>query len=417
MRAKLNVHNEVGRLRQVMLHTPGEELLNLSPANLEPLLFDDIPFMEVAREEHCAFARQLELEGVEVLYLEDLLTQTLDAVPRLRRQFTEDFIRESGLTGARCIAAVRERLDDIGDTRAFVDKTICGIRRDELDLGHAGSLELADIVGTAQSGNPDLVIDPLPNLYFTRDDFTVVGEGVNVNRMYSVTRRRETLLSHYVFTYHPAYRDTPTWYQRTSPYSLEGGDFLNLSKHVVAMGISQRTISAAIDLFAKNIFWASETRCPIREIYAFLIPDTRAMMHLDTVFTQLDVDAFLYHPGILETLEVFRVTKGARVGTLCVERLDTPLNEVLARALGLDAVRLVRCGGNDPIAASREQWNDGSNTLAVAPGRVVVYSRNVVTNDILYREGFELLEIPSAELSRGRGGPHCMSMPFVRDDL
>lgn len=417
MQQVLNVHNEIGLLRKVMLHRPGEELLNLSPANLEPLLFDDIPFLQTAQAEHDEFARMLREEGVEVVYLKDLLAQTLQSSERLRRQFREQYIRESGLAGARSIAAVRERLDDIRDTREFVNKVICGIRRDELDLSHAHSRELADFVGTAQSGNPDLVIDPLPNLYFTRDDFTIVGDGVNINSMYSVTRRRETLLSHYVFAYHPLYKDVPVWHRRNSPYSLEGGDFLNLGPHTVAIGISQRTVSAAVDLYAKNVFWCGETRPQIEEIYAFLIPDTRAMMHLDTVFTQIDVDAFVYHPGILGSLEVFRVTRGARVGELSIERMEGKLSGILARAMHLDAVRLIRCGGSDAIAAAREQWNDGSNTLAVSPGRIFVYRRNTVTNEILYKAGFELLEIPSSELSRGRGGPHCMSMPFVRDDL
>ena len=417
MRELLNVHNEIGKLRTVMLHRPGEELLNLSPANLEPLLFDDIPYLQIAQEEHDAFAHMLREEGVEVLYLEDLVTQTLGTSARLRRQFTSDYIRESGLTGARTIAAVRELLDGISDTREFVDAVIRGVRRDELDLGDAGPFELADIVGTAQSGNPDLVIDPMPSLYFTRDNFTVVGCGVNLNSMYSVTRRRETLLGHYVFAYHPKYCEAPVWYGRDIPYRLEGGDFINLSNRTVAIGISQRTISSAIDLYAKDIFWGEGQRPEIEEIYAFLIPDTRAMMHLDTVFTQLDVDAFLYHPGILGVLETFRVTRGARTGELRIETLDMGLEEVLAKAMGIDSVRLISCGGNDAIAAAREQWNDGSNTLAVSPGRVFVYQRNSMTNEILYKEGFELLEIPSAELSRGRGGPHCMSMPFVRDDL
>ncbi|MBR3317956.1 MAG: arginine deiminase [Atopobiaceae bacterium] len=413
----LNVHNEVGRLRTVMLHRPGGELLNLSPQNLEPLLFDDIPFLEVAQAEHDAFAKMLADEGVEVLYVEDLVATALDASPLLRSQFIMDYVRESGLAGAKVIKAVTERLMAIERTRALVDKVICGIRRDELDLGERGTLELADLVGTAQSGNPDLVIDPLPNLYFTRDTFTVVGEGVNINSMFSENRRRETLLSQYIFTYHPELRATPVWYRRRSPYSLEGGDFLNLSERKVAVGISQRTQSAAIDLLAKNVFWSGDVECPIEEIIAVLIPDTRAMMHLDTVLTQVDVDAFLIHPGILNTLECFRVTRGAHSGELHVELLDEPLESILGQAVGCDHVRLIQCGGNDPIAAAREQWNDGSNTLAVSPGRVFVYQRNSVTNDILYREGLELLEIPSAELSRGRGGPHCMSMPFVRDEL
>ncbi len=417
MDGKLNVCNEVGRLRQVMLHRPGDELLNLSPSNLEPLLFDDIPFLEAAQAEHDAFANMLRDEGVEVLYLVDLVTEALATSKSVQKEFKNDYLRESGITGARTKAAVRERLSSVSSVRELVETAIRGIRRDELNMGASRSFELADFVGTAQSGNPDLVIDPLPNLYFTRDNFTVVGSGVNINSMFSLTRRRETLLAQYVFTYHPLYKNTPLWYRRNFRHRLEGGDFLNLSKSVVAIGMSQRTISAAIDLYAKNVFWGEGPHPEIEEIYAFLIPDTRAMMHLDTVFTQLDVDAFLYHPGILGTLEVFRVTRGAHEGELHIARMDESLDRILARALGIDDVRLIRCGGSDAIAAAREQWNDGSNTLAVAPGRVFVYKRNAITNEILYKEGFDLLEIPSAELSRGRGGPHCMSMPFVRDEL
>lgn len=413
----LSVCSEIGRLRQVMLHRPGGELLNLSPQNLEPLLFDDIPYLEVAQEEHDEFARMLAAEGVEVLYVEDLVAQALESQPDLREQYIIDYVRESGIAGGQVTHAVLDRLRSIEDMHALVQKTIVGIRRDDLELGDKTSLELADIVGTAQSGNPDLVIDPLPNLYFTRDTFTVVGRGVNLNSMYSENRRRETLLSQYLFSYHPMYSHAPVWYRRNSPYHLEGGDFLNLTEHVVAVGISQRTQSAAVDFFAKGVFWDDDVECPIKEVLALLIPDTRAMMHLDTVLTQVDVDAFLVHPGILGTLEAFRVTRGVYPGDLRVELLDDPLEVVLGRALGLGKVRLIRCGGNDPIAAAREQWNDGSNTLAVSPGRVFVYQRNSITNDILCKEGIELLEIPSAELSRGRGGPHCMSMPFVRDNL
>ncbi len=413
----LNVKTEVGKLRKVMLHRPGGELLNLSPLNLEPLLFDDIPFLEVAQAEHDAFARMLADEGVEVVYVEDLVTEVLEAKPILRDQYIRDYVRESGLAGCRVTNAVIDYLRGIEHAHALVKKTIEGVRRDELDLAGAASLDLADLVGTAQSGNPDLVIDPLPNLYFTRDTFTVVGHGVNINSMFSENRRRETLLSQYIFSYHPTYSQTPVWYRRTTPYHLEGGDFLNLTGHKVAIGISQRTQSAAIDSFAKGIFWDGDASCPIEEILALLIPDTRAMMHLDTVLTQIDVDAFLVHPGILDSLEAYRVTRGVCAGDLHVELLDEPLNKVLGRTLGIGSVKLIRCGGDDPIAAAREQWNDGSNTLAASPGRVFVYQRNSVTNSILYKEGYDLLEIPSAELSRGRGGPHCMSMPFVRDDL
>ena len=176
----------------------------------------------------------------------------------------------------------------------------------------------------------------------------------------------------------------------------------------MAIGISQRTQAAAIEQIAQNIFWKTEG-CLIEKIFAFDIPNNRAMMHLDTVFTQIDMDKFTIHPAIMGTLRVFEITKGAHEGEIEVkEHTDS---------LGVDGVKLIPCGGGDPIAAAREQWNDGSNTLCIQPGQIVVYQRNNVTNDVLYKEGLDLLVMPSAELSRGRGGPRCMSMPFQREDL
>lgn len=416
MESPLCVHNEIGRLRTVMLHRPGNELLNLSPVNLEPLLFDDIPYLAAAQSEHDTFARMLRDEGVEVLYLEDLLTEALDSAPDLRQRFTDEYCCESGLVGTCTSTAVRSVLDGISSTKDFVKKVICGIRRDELDLPKHGAMELPDLVNASHSGNPDLIVDPMPNLYFTRDDFTIIGCGASINHMSRTARKRETLLGRYVLTHHPKYKGTPLWYDRDVPHNLEGGDIINLGRDVVAIGISQRTSPAAIDHYAKTVFWDRHD-AEVTKVYAFRIPHTRAMMHLDTVFTQLDETTFLYHPGIIDTLEIFRITPSAKTGTTIVRRLDKTVDKVLAEALGTESVRLIQCGGSDPIAASREQWNDGSNTLAVSPGRIFVYQRNSVTNEILYKAGYDLLEIPSAELSRGRGGPHCMSMPFVRDDI
>ena len=165
------------------------------------------------------------------------------------------------------------------------------------------------------------------------------------------------------------------------------------------------------------MFWDKADECEIDTIYAFNIPVSRAFMHLDTVFTQIDVDKFTIHPGIMGTLQVFKLTKGTAQGEVKIEEMNDTLEHVLAKAMGLDSVKLIKCGGGDPVAAAREQWNDGSNTLCVAPGKICVYQRNTVTNDVLYKEGLDLLVVPSAELSRGRGGPRCMSMPFAREDL
>jgi arginine deiminase len=197
---------------------------------------------------------------------------------------------------------------------------------------------------------------------------------------------------------------------------MEGGDVLILDAHTLAIGISQRTEAAAIDELAQSLFW-DRPESEVDTIYAFNIPATRAFMHLDTVFTQIDYDKFTIHPHILGTLQVYRISRGARRGEVEIAELIDTLDHVLAEALGLDAVRLIPCGGGDPTAAAREQWNDASNTLCIAPGKICVYQRNNVTNELLYREGLELVVLPSAELSRGRGGPRCMSMPFEREDI
>lgn len=412
----LHVPSEIGNLKKVMLHRPGDELLNLPPDELERLLFDDVPFLPVAQEEHDTFAQTLRDQGVEVLYLEKLVAEALDAVPEARDEFLDQWVAEAGITGKHAPAIIREYIDSFKDNYEMVLHTMAGVTKQEVQLPVKASETLRSIVGTDGDTESDLLVDPMPNLYFTRDPFAVVGNGVNLNRMYSVTRNRETLYGKYIFKYHPDYKDSPLWYRRNSAYHTEGGDVLNLNSHAIAVGISQRTEAAAIDVMANHMFWSHED-CPIDEIYAFNIPSSRAFMHLDTVFTQIDVDKFTIHPAIMGTLQVFKLTPGKEENEVKIEEMNDTLEHTLAKILGLDQVTLIPCGGGDPIAAAREQWNDGSNTLCVRPGTICVYQRNNVTNDILYKAGMELLVIPSAELSRGRGGPRCMSMPFWREDL
>ena len=412
----LYVHSEIGPLKKVLLHRPGKELLNLTPDDLSRLLFAAIPFLEVDHPEHARFADILREQGVEVLYLERLTAEALDAAGS-REEFTNQWLDESGLRGHVTRATVKEFMDSIEDTQEFVEKCIAGIRKNELDLPAKSSHLLAELVGYDQDSETDPLIAPMPNAYFTRDPFAIVGKGVNLNHMFSVTRNRETLLGKYIFRDHPDYNGAPLWYRRDSAYHTEGGDVLNLDAHTLAVGISQRTQAAAIDAMAQHMFWDKGDECEIEAIYAFNIPVSRAFMHLDTVFTQIDVDKFTIHPGIMGTLQVFKLTKGGSNGDVRIEEMNDTLENVLAKALGLDSVRLIKCGGGDPIAAAQEQWNDGSNTLCVSPGKICVYQRNSVTNDVLYKEGLDLLVMPSAELSRGRGGPRCMSMPFAREDL
>lgn len=406
---KIHVTSEIGPLQRVLLHRPGQELEHLVPDSLERLLFDDIPYLKAAQREHDVFADTLRGQGVEVVYLEDLAAQTIAQSDTLREQFVDDFIREAGEVACQYKTPLKQLLMGIEDPKELVLKTIAGVQGRELAGVSRGPL------ARLMKRGPQFILDPIPNLYFTRDPFACIGEGVSLNRMYSVTRNRETIYGRYILRHHPEYQNTPLYYRPSLPFSVEGGDILNLSPSLLAVGISQRTSPEGIELLAGQIF--QDEACPIQTILALDIPAMRAFMHLDTVFTQVDVDKFTVHPGILQTLRVYRLRRQGCSGQFQVEELEASLEDILKEHLGLDRAQLIRCGGGDYIAAQREQWNDGSNTLCVAPGVVVVYDRNNVTNQILRESGITVLELPSSELSRGRGGPRCMSMPLCREDL
>ena len=403
------VRSEIKPLKKVLLHRPGRELLNLTPDRLPELLFDDIPFLKVAQQEHDAFAQILRNNGTEVVYLEDLMAEVFKLHPEVIKPFVYQWLSEGNIKTRRWQDKLYDYLVSNFEGKALVEKTMEGITLKE--MGGASAYSLQDMIAPAD----DLIVDPMPNLYFTRDPFAVVGEGVNLNRMYSVTRNRETLYGKYIFKYHPDYKDVSLYFRRDCQFHTEGGDVLNINEKTLAVGISQRTQAAAIDVMAQNIFWNSDSK--VERILAFDIPVSRAFMHLDTVFTQIDVDKFTIHPAIMGTLRVYELTAGKNPGDVNIRLIEDTLEHVLEDATGVDQVKLIPCGGGDPIAASREQWNDGSNTLCVEPGKICVYARNTVTNDVLYKEGLDLLVVPSAELSRGRGGPRCMSMPFWREDL
>ncbi len=404
--AGVNVKSEIKPLKRVLLHRPGNELLNLTPNTLEELLFDDIPFLKVAQEEHDAFAQALRDNGVEVFYLEDLMAEVLEANPELREQFLKQWIEEAGIRTDRYQKIIFDYLqENYPGAKDLVLKTMEGINLTELHTDKSNSL--VDLVSEASK----MVVAPMPNLYFTRDNFAMIGNGVSINRMYSVTRNRETIYGEYIFKYHPDFKDVPQYYSRYNTFHIEGGDILNINDKVLAIGISQRTEPDAIDAIAKNIF--GDPTSPIETILAFNIPNSRAFMHLDTVFTQIDTDKFTIHPGIMGPLTVFEIT--AEGDGIKVKEVNGTLESILETYVG-HPVELIPCGGGDRIAAEREQWNDGSNTLCIAPGTVVVYERNDVTNKVLEEKGIKLVVIPSAELSRGRGGPRCMSMPIWRED-
>lgn len=409
IKLKTGLHNtsEIGRLRKVMLHRPGRELENLMPEYLERLLFDDIPYLKVAQQEHDAFAQCLRDNGAEVVYLDDLVTETI-ADPEVRKELIEQFLDEADLDKHRIREILRDYFSDMEDEE-LVNTMMAGVRKSDIRGFETG--KLSDYLSFRSDDYPFL-IDPMPNLYFTRDPFATIGTGVSLHRMHTVTRNRETLFGKFIFKYHPQYKDAPKWYDRGETSSLEGGDILILSPEVIAVGISQRTQEDSIDKFAHTVLSISDT---FKKILAFDIPKSRSFMHLDTVFTMVDRDKFTVHPNILHEITVFVMELVD--GKIRIQEEQGRLEDILKKHLGLDRVTLIKCGSDNPIDAAREQWSDGSNTLAIAPGEVVVYGRNYVTNRILEDNGVTIHTIPCSELSRGRGGPRCMSMPFVREDV
>lgn len=411
----INVRSEIGPLKKVLLHRPGVELLNLTPDSIGRLLFDDIPFLPDAQKEHDEFASILKSNGVEVVYLEDLMADVLKQNDNIEDKFIRQFIKEAGIETPKYKNLVFDFLKSFKDKKELVLKTMSGIQVSEIPREKREvEQSLVDFVAEEDK----FLADPMPNLYFTRDPFASAGNGIILNKMYSVTRCRETIYAEYIFNYHPDFKGKVNkYYNRYIPYHIEGGDVLNLNEHVLAIGISQRTEAGAIDELAKNIFRTEDTE--INTILAFNIPESRAFMHLDTVFTQIDYDKFTVHPGIMETLQVFEITEGNDPDSdedLNVKELKGSLEEILEKYLDRK-ITLIPCAGGDKISSEREQWNDGTNTLCIAPGVVVVYNRNNITNNILREHGITVYEMHSAELSRGRGGPRCMSMPLYREDL
>ncbi|MBQ9824985.1 MAG: arginine deiminase [Solobacterium sp.] len=404
----IHVTSEIGQLKKVLLHRPGRELLNLVPDRLGELLFDDIPYLEAAAREHDAFASILKDNGVEVVYLEDLMNEVLALRPRLVDTFLDQWLEEGDIRTEKWKKKLKKYLTDNFKGKDLVLKTMEGITLKE--MGEVRAYSLQDRIAPAD----DLVIDPMPNLYFQRDPFSSVGNDAVISSMHFPTRKRETIYADYILRYHPDFAGfVKEQYSRSEHAAIEGGDILNLNRSTLAIGISQRTSPDAIELLAAQLF--TDEQSPVRTVLAFKIPSSRAFMHLDTVFTQIDKDTYVVHPGILGPLTVFEITP-AKTG-IRIREAKGSLQQILEEYTHCGHVELIRCGGDDVIASRREQWNDGSNTLAIAPGKVIVYDRNNVTNAILREKGIEVLEMPSSELSRGRGGPRCMSMPLVREEI
>lgn len=400
----IHVTSEIGRLKKVLLHRPGQEIENLMPEYLERLLFDDIPYLKIAQEEHDEFANILRSNGVEVVYLEDLAMESIKD-SAVKEAFIEEYLDEANIWNRRRFDGLKQYFMEM-EEKELVAKMMAGLRKNDfINFSKRGLKDYLD-------NDYPFIIDPMPNLYFTRDPFASIASGISLHRMKTFTRNRETLFTKYIINHHPDFspHKIPLWYDRTDKFSLEGGDILILNENIIAVGISQRTDPVAIEIFAERIL-TSENE--FNRILAFDIPKSRSFMHLDTVFTMVDHNKFTIHPNVQQTITVYSLT--LQDGKIEIDEERDLLENILSKYLEIDNVELIKCGGNSMIDAAREQWNDGSNTLAIGPGEVVVYSRNYVTNQLLEERGIKTYVMPSSELSRGRGGPRCMSMPLIRE--
>ncbi|HAR5801405.1 TPA: arginine deiminase [Staphylococcus pseudintermedius] len=406
----IQVNSEIGTLKTVLLKRPGKELENLVPDHLSGLLFDDIPYLKVAQEEHDKFAQVLRDEGVEVVYLEQLAAEAI-ADKAVREQFIDDILAESQKTVLGHEKEIKALFKNLSD-QELVDKIMAGVRKEEIQL------EMNHLVEYMDDRYP-FYLDPMPNLYFTRDPQASIGRGMTINRMYWRARRRESIFMTYILAHHPRFKDAdvPVWLDRNCPFNIEGGDELILSKEVLAIGISERTSAQAIERLARQILFDDQST--FTKVLAIEIPNSRSFMHLDTVFTMIDYDKFTMHAAIFKEenqMNIFTIEKDETKQDIRISH-SSQLKQTLEDALHVDNIQFIPTGNGDAIDGAREQWNDGSNTFTIRPGVVVTYDRNYVSNQLLREHGVKVIEITGSELVRGRGGPRCMSQPLYREDI
>lgn len=394
----IKVYSEIGKLKQVLVHTPGEEIQNISPDRLDELLFSAILEPKDTVNEHKSFISILQKEGVEVIQLVDLVAQTYEAASDDdKNAFIERWISEiePQIASKSHAKIIKEYILSFKDTKKMIRKMMSGIFASEVNI----------------KSKHELIVDPMPNLYFTRDPFASIGSGVSIHRMKYVTRRRETIFCDFIFKCHPNYQDTPEYYSRYDGTMIEGGDIFIYNEETLVIGVSERTSMKSIMTIAENIKNSHES---FKKIYAINVPKMKNLMHLDTWLTMIDYDKFLYSPNIMKSLKIWIIDLTKDV--LKANEMTTSLSEVLKTIIGKEPILIPVAGhGAKKIEIDIETHFDATNYLVIRPGVVVGYDRNKKTTQALIDAGVTVLPFKGNQLSLGMGSARCMSMPLIRE--
>ncbi|MFU8794456.1 MAG: arginine deiminase [Dethiobacteria bacterium] len=405
MKKAIKLWSEVGPLKKVLLHRPGLELENLTPRYLEDLLFDEIPWLAKAQLEHDGFAGALQNNGVEVYYVGNMLMDIVQD-PEVKSELIKRHLKASPLIEPDVLDTIYQYLNELS-SEELVSKIIAGLSKQEVQ-----HLKKYTSLSDLTLDSYPFYLAPLPNMYFTRDHGSMIGSKLQVSSMFLPARRLETIFLRMIQKYHPLFRDVELTFHEEIPYGVEGGDIFVLNSETLMIGLSERTTEEAIEWIAHKYIIEKEL---VKQIIVVQIPSRRAYMHLDTVFTMVDIDKFLMYPGVKDQVNIYWLDRGTNSRVNATNGYS--LQGALRKALNLKNVDIIYSGANDEITAAREQWGDSTNTLAIKPGTVICYDRNEATNDTLRKHGVDVIEIDGSELVRGRGGPRCMSMPMDRESL